>query len=144
MIKHAIICAGIMAALTAQAKDSDWMPVGEDNSGARLVINTASFNRTPDNKNKKNSPMYVSAVFKLFGGKDAGEPFALVTDEENCETMSGRLFMRVYKAPSWETVETYFWSDKGTKLYDFGAVALCRILEVHKSMNTPKKKDIDL
>lgn len=118
--------ASTLLTVSLAANANNWIMVQEADNGNRLIVDIETFMVT---KGDDNTPL-VAAIFSYVEDGKLGEPFAFVTDLKSCTTRNGLIHHRMYDGVKWNTVQRYFWSKNGRKMYDAGGMALCDMLEV--------------
>lgn len=127
-----LLIASLLALSSLGAYAERWVPVIDGNSGNRLIVDVDSFTTSVDE-----GTVYLVAIFRIVTNGEMGTDMVFLTDSGNCRGMSGTLFHRSKASGKWETVQKWWWSKHGTKLYDSAGETLCDILSVRiKEMNT--------
>jgi len=138
-MKKIILAAALAVSFAAHAES--WVMVQEAENGARLLVDVDKFVANKDTM--ANGPeIYLAAPFKYFMNGKSTDAVAFVIDRETCKMREGPLVKRTWDGKAWVTVETYWWSSSGTKMYDSAGQALCELYRIRSTpapTQTPKK-----
>jgi hypothetical protein len=99
----------------------------------RVLVDSESWTISKDGGNN-----YLVAQFRFVRDGVPGEPVVYITEAPSCVNRTGQLWQRAIRDGKWTTVNQYWWSKHGQKLYDSIGGALCDIFEVRMEESTKK------
>lgn len=131
----------LMASIPAYAEN--WQMLADSQDGQRLIVDVDSANIDKYTKNVKTKEVgiRVRASMMYIDPNVQTRPFISAIDGDDCIYRQAGSIVNVFDK---KTVDTYFWSMQGTKMYDTQGQWLCNFLvtavEYHDSVEKSKPK----
>ncbi len=121
-----IIAAVLLAVVSSSVLAEKWSMIDESKeSDLRVLVDSDSWKVTEDK-----GTSYIYATYRFVKEGVPGKDLTYLTGLDSCKNRNGTLYQRANIDGKWTTVNQYWWSKQGTKLFDSIGGALCDILEV--------------
>ena len=123
MLHKLLIAVGILA-ITTTANAENWQLLTDAENGTRLVVDTDSIMLTPYNDVKGEKSIAVSAKMAYIDSQESLQ-FISGIDGNECVYKGAGTIVNIFPD---KTKNGYFWSLKGSKLFDAQGSWLCEYL----------------
>ena len=134
MKKLASLVFSLAMTLPAHAGEN-WVSVLDSTDGARLLVDSDSFNPAKSDDEK----IIIGAMFKFVSEGEPGPVFVYITEASSCNQNGGPLLYRAWENNAWVTKKKFWWSVNGSKMFDGAGRVLCDILNVRIKESSSKK-----
>lgn len=136
MLRKLVFLTALLASTTVNAEN--WQLVDDGTNGVRLVVDVDNASVAPYRKDNGEVGLAVTAKMAYIDARD-NVVFVSAIDGDDCVYKGAGTIVNVYADRS---KNTYFWSTRGTKIYDAQGKWMCAFLHefVEQADQQEKKK----